>query len=131
MDEKEKISKQTILVVEDDKVVSDILKDCLEASGYSVLVAEDGREGLIQAQEAHPDMIVLDIMLPYADGFEVLHKLKDQQDTVNIPIIILTSKTGEADVLRGLEYGAKDYMIKPFSFPELLIRIRRHLPVPK
>ncbi len=111
-----------ILVVEDDPSISMGLSMNLEAEGYSVSVAEDGEQGLRQAREFKPDLVVLDVMLPKLNGFEVLRTLRGEG--VAVPIIMLSARGAEMDKVMGLELGAEDYITKPFSLAELLARVK-------
>ena len=110
-----------ILVVEDDRNLLDTIKYNLIKEGYETLVAVDGAEALEIARNEKPDLIILDIMLPKIDGFEVCRILRKE---MTIPIIMLTARTDETDRIMGLDTGADDYMTKPFSIRELLARIR-------
>ncbi len=110
-----------ILIVEDEKAISDILVFNLERKGYETIVADDGREGLRLALESAPDLILLDVMLPGMDGFEICKNVRKESE---VPIIMLTAREEEADKIFGLELGADDYITKPFSMPELMARIR-------
>jgi two-component system phosphate regulon response regulator PhoB len=115
---------ETILVIEDEEDVSDLIRYHLKKSKLRVIVASDGVEGLALAAEERPDAIILDIMLPRLNGFEVAKKLKANDRTANIPLLILSAK-GEADSrIKGLELGADDYLPKPFSPRELLLRMQ-------
>lgn len=116
--------ERTILVVEDETPISDMLKFNLQKSGYKVLTAYDGRSGLEIAQTKKPDLILLDVMLPKMDGFEVCRKIRE---TDNVPILMLTAREEEIDKVFGLESGADDYITKPFSVRELMARIRANL----
>ncbi|MFA6355853.1 MAG: response regulator transcription factor [Candidatus Omnitrophota bacterium] len=111
-----------ILVVEDDKNILRGLVDNLEMEGYKVVTASDGEAALKKAKEAAPDLIILDIMMPKMNGFEVCKQLKAKGSAT--PIIILSAKAQESDKVLGLELGADDYVTKPFSPRELLVRIR-------
>jgi DNA-binding response OmpR family regulator len=111
---------ETILIVEDDPTMLRGLKDNFEFQGYRVLTAEDGEEGLNTALNAKPDLIVLDIMLPKINGYEVCRLLRKEHLTM--PIIMLTAKGEESDIVLGLNLGADDYVTKPFSIKELLAR---------
>ena len=111
-----------ILIVEDDKHILTGLVDNLEMDGYKAIVAHDGKEALKQVKERNPDLIVLDIMLPRLNGFEVCKELKLKG--VTTPIIILSGRAQEADKVLGLELGADDYVTKPFSPRELIVRIK-------
>lgn len=117
-----------VLVVDDDAKTVELVKLYLERDGYKVLVAYDGVEALRLARENHPDLIVLDIMLPGINGLEVCRTLRSE---TNVPIIMLTARTTENDKLTGLDIGADDYVTKPFSPKELAARVRvilRRLP---
>jgi two-component system OmpR family response regulator len=113
-----------ILVVDDDKNILDVLKYNLVKENYSVAIAEDGVEALELARKEKPDLILLDIMLPKLDGFEVCRILRKEMP---VPILMITAKTGEVDKVVGLELGADDYITKPFSVRELLARVRSTL----
>ena len=116
---------KTVLVVEDEANIVDILTFNLEKEGYAVLSAYDGQAGLDLAQSKKPDLILLDLMLPKMNGFEVCKTLRDQGDTV--PILMLTAREEEADKVRGLELGADDYITKPFSVRELMARVNSNI----
>lgn len=112
---------ETILVVEDDRSILRGLEKNLAYEGYKVLVAADGEKGLELAVNKNPDLIVLDIMLPKVNGFEICKTLKKHE--ISIPIIILSAKNQEVDKIMGLDLGADDYLTKPFSLRELIARI--------
>jgi DNA-binding response OmpR family regulator len=117
-----------VLVVDDDVKTVELVKLYLNRDGYRVLTAYDGIEALRLARESHPDLIVLDLMLPGLDGLQVCQALRDESD---VPIIMLTAKTTDQDKLEGLDLGADDYVTKPFSPRELAARVRavlRRLP---
>jgi two-component system phosphate regulon response regulator PhoB len=116
--------KEKILVVEDDKHISRLVKYNVDKSGYNCLVAEDGDEALDILGRQNIDLIILDIMLPEIDGFEVCRTLKQDIKLKNIPIIMLTAKGEEVDRIVGLELGADDYVVKPFSPRELMLRVK-------
>lgn len=113
-----------ILVVEDEKAIADILQFNLKKEGYTVVCAYDGEEGLRAAEEENPDLILLDVMLPKLDGFEVC---KNVRRASNVPIIMLTAREEEVDKVLGLELGADDYITKPFSMRELMARIKANV----
>jgi two-component system OmpR family response regulator len=115
---------ENILVVEDDRNLLDTLKYNLDKEGYKVITASDGAEAVELARREKPDLIILDIMLPKMNGFEVCRILRKE---MNVPIMMLTAKADETDKIVGLEIGADDYMTKPFSVRELLARIRAML----
>ncbi len=118
------MDKKKILVVEDEKAIADILVFNLQREGYDTLVAYDGAEGLRCAMEEAPDLILLDVMLPKMDGFEVLNHIREKHDT---PIIMLTAREEETDKVLGLELGADDYITKPFSMRELMARVKANM----
>jgi DNA-binding response OmpR family regulator len=118
-------SRQRVLVVEDDPSIALGLRINLESEGYEVLLAEDGDRGLALAREQKPALIVLDVMLPKLNGFEVLDTLR--REGYGMPIIVLSAKAAEIDKVTGLELGAEDYVAKPFSLAELLARVRAAL----
>lgn len=110
-----------ILVVEDDKTLQETLEYNLERQGYDLIVTENGRTALTLARTQKPDLVILDVMLPGLDGFEVCRILRKEYST---PILMLTAKTEEIDKIVGLEMGADDYLTKPFSMRELLARVK-------
>lgn len=111
-----------ILIVEDDPGIQLSLKDEFESEGYQVLAANDGENGLKMIREKNPDLVILDIMLPGIDGYEVCKRLRGEGN--NTPVIMLTVKDKEIDKVLGLEFGADDYVTKPFSLRELLARVK-------
>jgi DNA-binding response OmpR family regulator len=111
----------TILLVEDDPILSETLRYNLEREGYAVINASDGVVGLERARRDQPDMVILDVMLPRLDGFSVCRILRQESE---VPILILTARQDEIDRIAGLELGADDYVAKPFSLGELLARVR-------
>ncbi|WP_179394011.1 response regulator YycF [Lacticaseibacillus absianus] len=113
-----------ILVVDDEKPISDIVKFNLAKEGYDVVTAYDGEEALAKVSEEEPDLILLDLMLPKIDGLEVARQVRKDRDT---PIIMLTAKDSEIDKVLGLELGADDYVTKPFSNRELVARVKANL----
>ena len=117
--------EKTVLVVEDEANIVDILTFNLEREGYRVLSAYDGQAGLELAQREKPDLILLDLMLPKRNGFEVCRALRDAGDTV--PILMLTAREEERDKVKGLELGADDYITKPFSVRELMARVKSNI----
>jgi two-component system copper resistance phosphate regulon response regulator CusR len=111
----------SILVIEDDPKTGDYLKKGLRESGYAVDLARTGSDGLHMALEQPYDLVVLDVMLPGIDGWEIMRTLRTKRD---VPVIFLTARDHVSDRIRGLELGADDYLVKPFSFTELVLRIR-------
>ena len=113
---------KTILIIEDDISILRGLKDNLSFEGYEILTSSDGQEGLLMAIENQLDMLLLDIMLPGMNGYDICQKLKKEKP--DLPIIMITARGTEIDKVIGLDFGADDYITKPFSIPELLARIR-------
>ena len=118
------MAKGKILIVEDDRDIVEMIEYNLREEGYETLSALNGEDGVELASKEHPDLIILDIMLPIMDGFEVCRALRSNDITARIPIIILSAKSQETDKVVGLELGADDYVTKPFSPRELIARIR-------
>ncbi len=119
--------RQTILVVDDEPDIVEIIQYNLEKSGFDVIVAADGPAALEKARDETPDLIVLDLMLPGLEGTDVCRILKQDERTRSIPILMLTAKSEEIDRIIGLELGADDYVVKPFSPREIALRIRNIL----
>jgi DNA-binding response OmpR family regulator len=115
---------EAILIVEDDEDIRNLVAYNVESAGYVATVCADGREALELAGKTPPDLIVLDLMLPGLSGFDVCKELKKNPKTESIPVIMLTAKGTEVDRVVGLELGAEDYVVKPFSPRELILRIR-------
>ena len=113
-----------ILIVEDEVTIADLEKDYLELSGFDVEVANDGLVGYQKAMEEDYNLVILDLMLPGMDGFEICRKLREEKNT---PIIMVSAKKDDIDKIRGLGLGADDYMTKPFSPSELVARVKAHL----
>ncbi len=113
--------QKTVLIVEDEKNIVDILRFNLQREGYRTVEAYDGADGLEKARSENPDIILLDVMLPKMIGFDVCRTLRDEGN--NAPVIILTAREEEADKVLGLEIGASDYITKPFSMRELIARV--------
>ena len=116
--------KPYVLVVEDEESLATLLHYNLDKEGFRVAVATDGEEALLMIDEGPPDLVVLDWMLPKVSGVEVCRRLRARPETRNLPIIILTARGEESDRIRGLDTGADDYIVKPFSMSELAARIR-------
>jgi len=116
-----------ILVAEDSSTVRRLVAARLTADGYEVVEAEDGEAALSLARRERPDLIVLDKVMPKLDGFEVVRALREDPATRSLPIVMLTERTSEDDVLGGLDLGVEEYMPKPFSPRELSLRVRRAL----
>ncbi|HCI92417.1 MAG TPA: DNA-binding response regulator [Verrucomicrobiales bacterium] len=117
----------TILVVEDEEDIADLVAFNLRRNEFQVELAHDGIQGLAKAKEVKPDLIVLDVMMPGLDGFRVFKELRKDKSTRTIPVIMLTARGQTEDRIQGLELGAEDYMTKPFSPKELVLRIRNLL----
>jgi two-component system phosphate regulon response regulator PhoB len=116
-----------VLVVEDEPAQREVLAYNLEAEGFRVSKAENGEEALLLVEEDAPDIIVLDWMLPSVSGIEVCRRLKSRAETRSVPIIMLSARSEEVDKVRGLETGADDYVVKPYSVVELMARVRTQL----
>jgi DNA-binding response OmpR family regulator len=116
-----------ILVADDDPIVQQFVSAILAENRYEVFTASDGRQALDMIRELRPDLVVLDLIMPYRDGYEVLRLLQEDDETRKIPVIILSAKSREEDIIRGLEAGAEDFMIKPFNALELVARARKIL----
>ncbi len=113
-----------ILIIEDEQAIAELEKDYLELSGFSVEVANDGTEGLVKALKNDYKLVILDLMLPGIDGFEICKAIREEKHT---PIIMVSAKKDDIDKIRGLGVGADDYMTKPFSPSELVARVKAHL----
>lgn len=116
-----------ILIIEDNQDIRENIQEILELDGYDVITAGDGKEGVKQAIETHPDLILCDIMMPELDGYGVLHILSKKEETLGIPFIFLTAKAERTDVRKGMSLGADDYIIKPFDDTDLLNAIENRL----
>lgn len=113
-----------VLVTEDEATLAELLRYNLEAEGFTVLRARTGEEAEVLVAEERPDLVILDWMLPGVSGIEICRRLRARPETRAIPIIMLTARAEEADRIRGLSTGADDYIVKPFSLPELMARVR-------
>lgn len=113
-----------ILIIEDEEAIADLEKDYLELSGFEVEIEDRGDTGLTRALKEEFDLIILDLMLPGVDGFEICKKIREEK---NIPVIMVSAKKDDIDKIRGLGLGADDYMTKPFSPSELVARVKAHL----
>jgi len=118
------MTKETVLIIEDEPDIAELVQYNLEREGYRVQVAREGETGLREAVRHKPDLVLLDIMLPGMDGLEVCRRLRDDPATASIPVVMLTARAEETDVVVGLELGADDYVPKPFSPRELVARVR-------
>jgi len=125
----EPADRHSVLVAEDDGQIAYLLQFLLEREGYCVLLARDGQEAQRFVDEiTPPKLVILDVMMPYADGFEVLAHLRAKPDWHDTPVIMLTARSQEKDIVRALDAGATDYVVKPFLPEELKARIRRLVP---
>src|SRR5688500_6641457 len=124
------MTSEKVLIIEDDRTMQRVLRDNFEFSGYEVRTASDGRSGMLEVFDFKPDLIVLDIMLPAINGFDVCRRIR--KEGLTTPIIMLTAKSQESDIVLGLNLGADDYVAKPFSLEVLLARasacLRRRRP---
>jgi len=122
-------SPLSVFVVEDDDNILQVLKFMLKRQGYEVTHASDGRAASAHIEtNAAPALVLLDVMLPYVDGFEIINIIRNNPTWATVPIVMLTAKTMEQDIVRALDAGANDYVLKPFQPNELLARLRRFLP---
>lgn len=121
------ITKNTILVIDDEPEVVGLLKKRLEKTGYKVITAIDGMEGFKKACEKKPDLILLDIIMPRVDGLDILRRLRAEESTCEIPVVMVTAKGRTDSIFEAQTYGATDYIIKPFQWSELLRFIKRYL----
>lgn len=118
----------SVLVIEDDDHIAQILKFMLQRHGFGVTVATDGAAARSHIQQSEaPQLVLLDVMLPHVDGFELVRVIRARPGWESTPVIMLTAKNQEGDIVRALDAGANDYMVKPFQPNELLARIRRYL----
>jgi two-component system phosphate regulon response regulator PhoB len=118
------MAHETILVIEDEEDILELIRYNLDREGYQVICAESGEKGLEIARRQRPDLLLLDLMLPGLDGLEVCKRLKTDGAVANLPIVMVTARGEEADVVTGLELGAEDYVTKPFSPRVLVARVR-------
>ena len=117
-----------VLVADDDALLRSLVEFKIKGRGYRVVTATDGDEALQIAAEARPSLVVLDAMMPGTDGFEVLRRLKEELGLTDVPVVMLTARKQESDIVGALQLGAADYMVKPFIPEELAMRIARLLP---
>jgi DNA-binding response OmpR family regulator len=117
--------RKKILICDDDPLLVDLVRYRLGARGYDVVVAENGGEAMAKIEAEPPDAVVLDAMMPVLDGYEVLRRIRESPATADIPVVMLTARRGEQDVLSALELGASEYMVKPFIPEELVARLGR------
>jgi two-component system alkaline phosphatase synthesis response regulator PhoP len=113
-----------ILVIEDDPHILDLIRKTLQNVGYEVVTALDGSEGLRKVKETHPQLVVLDISLPGMDGYQICHYLRSDQETLNLPILMVTALSRPTDQRHGFEVGADDYLTKPFHLSDLVTKIQ-------
>ena len=121
------MGKSKILVIDDEADIVETIVFMLQARNFDVVTASDGFEGLIKVKSEHPDLTLLDIMMPGMDGYTVCIKLKNDKDTKNMPVIMLTAKGENEAVIRAHKSGADDYIVKPFSLPTLLGKLNKLL----
>lgn len=121
------MNSKKILIVDDEEDLVETVRFPLEMEGYHVLVSHNGEEALDQARIENPDLILLDLMLPKVDGYEVCHRLKSDDRYKHIPILMLTAKSQEKDMMLGMETGANEYITKPFDIRDLLKKVKERL----
>lgn len=118
------MTKLKLLLVEDDPSITELIRYQFEKDGYDITCTDDGEEGLILVEELNPDLVLLDWMLPGVSGIEICRRLRKQKSTAHVPILMITARSEESDLVRGLETGADDYITKPFSPKELKARVQ-------
>ena len=122
--------RKRVLICDDDELLLDLVQYRLSNRGYEVVTAKDGKEALDRARKVAPDAMLLDAMMPGVDGYEVLRRLREDPALAKIPVIMLTARKQENDILTALELGADDYMVKPFIPEELVARLSRLIGAP-
>jgi len=125
------VGKLTVLVIDDDPVILELLRVNFEIEGFDVICAKDGEEGLLRAQNDQPDVVISDIMMPRRDGLQLLADLKEGGSTHDLPVILLSAKAQKTEVEQGLEMGADDYITKPFDPLELIDRLNAVMTRPR
>jgi twitching motility two-component system response regulator PilH len=120
----ENVSSTTILIVDDSPTEVHVFKKLLEKQGYRIITAADGQEGLDVAKRVHPDLIIMDVVMPVLNGFQATRKLRNDQDTADIPVIMVTTKGQDTDINWGKRQGANEYLVKPVMPAELLSKIK-------
>lgn len=118
-------ARRLILIADDEPLLTEMLEFRLRSKGYDTVVAHDGREALVRFEESEPAAVVLDAMMPVHDGLEVLRRIRSHASQGDVPVIILSARRNEEDIVRALEMGASDYIVKPFLPEELLVRLKR------
>jgi len=121
----DEMQQKKILAVDDERHIVRLIQVNLERAGYQVITAYDGREALKKIEEEHPDLVVLDVMMPYMNGLEALKQIRANPKTRNLPVIMLTAKAQDQDVFQGYSYGVDIYLTKPFNPVELLTFVKR------
>jgi DNA-binding response OmpR family regulator len=119
--------RKKVLICDDDPLLVDLVQYRLASRGFDVVVAQDGGEAMARMESDRPDAVVLDAMMPVLDGYEVLRRIRENPATASVPVVMLTARRQEQDVLSALELGADDYMVKPFIPDELVARLGRLL----
>lgn len=118
-------ARRLILIADDEPLLTEMLEFRLRSKGYDTVLAHDGREALVRFEESEPAAVVLDAMMPVHDGLEVLRRIRSHASQGDVPVIILSARRNEEDIVRALEMGASDYIVKPFLPEELLVRLKR------
>ena len=125
------MGKRTVLVIDDDPVILELLRVNFEIEGFDVITATDGEEGLARAQAEHPDVVISDVMMPRRDGLQVLSELKGDPETESLPVILLSAKAQKSEIQHGLDLGADDYITKPFDPIQLIDRLNAVVDKPR
>jgi DNA-binding response OmpR family regulator len=115
----------TVLIADDDAVSAHLLRHCLTSAGFRVCCASDGREALLLMEQESPELVILDVMMPVMDGLEVIRRAKGDERLRDIPVIMVTSREQDSDILEAIKLGAADYLVKPFMPTEFLARVAR------
>ncbi len=118
-------ASKRILVCDDDPVILRLLQVNLELEGYEVLLAHHGQKAVEMATEQHPDLVILDIMMPRMDGYQTCEKIKNQEETKDIPVVFLSAKAQQSDIEKGMSFGVDDYLTKPFDPGDLIDVVER------
>ena len=123
-DESSNLNLSTILIVDDSPTEVHVFKKILEKNGYNVITASDGQEGFGRAKNTHPDLIIMDVVMPVLNGYQATRKLRNDEETAGIPVIMVTTKGQETDINWGKRQGANEYLVKPVMPAELLLKIK-------
>ncbi len=122
------MNKKTVLIIEDEQGMRDSLKEAFDGAGYETILAEDGEEGILFARQKHPDVVLLDIILPKKDGFEILKELKEDEETKDLSVVLTTNLSEPSDIQKALDLGATTYLVKSnYSLVEIVKKVEEIL----